>query len=151
MRLRCDCGNVYEVFIGKLFAESGTVSCGCYRRECFALQGERNRDQPRPALRTHGLKRHPLYHTWLNMMRRCHHPDDRNYKNYGGRGITVCPRWHDVAAYIEDIERLLGPRPDGKTMDRIDNDRGYEPGNVRWATAAEQSANKRPRIAANDG
>lgn len=66
-----------------------------------------------------------------------------SYPNYGGRGITVCERWQDPRLFVEDIERDLGPRPDGLTFDRIDNDGNYEPGNVRWATRSVQNSNKR--------
>lgn len=77
------------------------------------------------------------------MLGRCEDPRAVGYRYYGGRGIKVCERWHDFDAYYEDIERLIGPRPDGMSMDRIDNDGDYEPGNVRWATASEQQLNSR--------
>ena len=79
------------------------------------------------------------------MMRRCYSEKCKDYKNYGGRGITVCPRWHDPAAFIEDIERQLGPRPAGHSLDRIRNGLGYKPSNVRWADAFTQSRNTRRR------
>ena len=87
---------------------------------------------------THGERHHPLYMTHYNMMRRCYNPDAEDYPNYGGRGIEVCPGWHDIAAFIAWIEANLGPRPDGCTLDRIDNDGNYQAGNVKWSTAAEQ-------------
>ena len=78
------------------------------------------------------------------MLARCEDPESRSYRNYGRRGITVCPEWHDVAVFIAWIEANLGPRPVGMTLDRWpDNDGNYEPGNVRWATWPEQHANKR--------
>jgi hypothetical protein len=101
----------------------------------------------------HGQSRHPLYGTWYAMMRRCGNPQDGGYKDYGGRGIKVCDRWHDVALFIADIEREIGPRPPGVTgklqyfpaytLDRIDVNGNYEPGNVQWATATQQSRNRR--------
>lgn len=93
--------------------------------------------------RTHGLSEHPLYGTWRIMRRRCENPRVKDYPRYGGQGITVCAEWRDVTAFITWIEANIGPRPVGRTLDRIDNDGHYEPGNVRWATAKEQSANRR--------
>jgi hypothetical protein len=92
-----------------------------------------------------GLRKHPLYRTWEAMLARCENPKHRSYRRYGGRGISVCQRWHDLTNFIADMERL-GPRAPGMTMDRINNDGNYEPGNVRWATARQQSANKRTPI-----
>jgi hypothetical protein len=78
------------------------------------------------------------------MLQRCENPAADNYKDYGGRGIKVCPQWHDVRVFIADIDRLLGPRPKGMTLDRIDVNGDYGPGKVRWATASQQALNRRP-------
>jgi hypothetical protein len=94
--------------------------------------------------RTHGLSRHPLYGTWAGIMARCHRPGSASYKWYGGRGIRMCDEWHDPAAFIGWVEGNIGPRPEGCSIDRVDNDGNYEPGNVRWARKAEQQANRRP-------
>ena len=99
---------------------------------------------------THGLYQHPLYRTWQTMLHRCENPQNKNYRHYGGRGIQVCERWHDPAVFIADVEAAIGPRPAGTypsglplySFDRRDNDSGYRPGNVRWATAKEQLANR---------
>lgn len=81
------------------------------------------------------------------MLRRCENPDEAGYSNYGGRGITVCPEWRDPRAYIDYVEQELGPRPDPScTIDRVDNDGNYEPGNIRWATRSQQNANQRQRV-----
>lgn len=98
--------------------------------------------------RTHGLSFHPLYRMWQGMMARCYHQAHAGFKNYGARGITVYQPWHDVTTYIAWVEQNLGPRPGGHSMDRIDNDRGYEPGNLRWATNSTQSKNQRSGVRA---
>lgn len=77
------------------------------------------------------------------MLARCENPNHQAYKNYGGRGIAVCAEWRNVAVFIAWVEANLGDRPDGCTLDRINNDGDYEPGNLRWATRRIQSANQR--------
>lgn len=91
---------------------------------------------------THGLSSHELYETWRGMMDRCHYGRSPRFECYGAAGIEVYAPWHDLATFIHDIEALLGPRPRGKTLDRIDGDGNYEPGNLRWATWEEQAANR---------
>jgi hypothetical protein len=91
-------------------------------------------------------KRFPLYATWQTMKARCMRPSATNYKNYGGRGIGVYPAW--VSSFQEFdawITSNLGPRPDHYSLDRIDNDGNYEPGNIRWAPWKEQIKNRRQR------
>lgn len=81
---------------------------------------------------THGMSRHPLYSTWVNIIDRCENPHAQRYRDYGGRGIAVCREWHDVRVFIAYIERELGPRPSGTSLDRIRNNGNYEPDNIRW-------------------
>jgi len=83
-----------------------------------------------------------LYKTWFSMLDRCFEPDHPKYKYYGDRGITICDRWHDFDQFVSDILSSIGERPEGMTFDRIDSNKNYEPGNVRWATLTEQSRNR---------
>jgi hypothetical protein len=91
----------------------------------------------------HGLSKHPLYGIWCGILRRCYCPKAGEYVDYGGRGIKVSRRWqgkNGVIAFVKDV----GKRPKNHTLDRINNDGNYEPGNVRWATAEMQANNRRP-------
>lgn len=131
---KCDCGNETRVSISNLV--TGKVrSCGCLQQEHAA----------RIAISraTHGLTDHPHYARWTNMRRRCDDPKDSHYKNYGERGIRIHDEWYDVAVFIAYLESELGPCPEGHSLDRIDNNKNYEPGNLRWADAVTQRHNQR--------
>lgn len=85
----------------------------------------------------------PEYSAWSGAKQRCTNPKLRQWKDYGGRGITMCAEWHaSFKAFLDHI----GPRPDGMVLDRIDNDRGYEPGNVRWTDRITSADNQRHDI-----
>jgi hypothetical protein len=148
-RLLCDCGNAYEACLTNLVGSSKirSISCGCYNLDLITELGKARTGEKNPAYR-HGLESHPLYSCWHGMLARCENPDLPKYVSYGARGIKVCAEWHDVATFIADIERLIGPRPDGYSLDRTDNDGNYEPGNVRWATPHMQRMNQRGMVAA---
>ena len=89
----------------------------------------------------HGLKKLPEYSVWVMMKQRCHNPRNKGYPYYGALGIKVCPQWRESCAmFLRDVGRR--PEP-SLSLDRINNNKGYEPGNVRWATRAEQSRNRR--------
>lgn len=90
----------------------------------------------------HGLEKHPLYHTWEAMRQRCNDPKASNYKWYGARGVKICKRWNDFRLFLEDV----GDKPEKMTLDRIDVNGNYEPGNVRWATHHEQRINQRKMV-----
>jgi hypothetical protein len=96
--------------------------------------------------RSQPASEHYLYNTWNKARARCHRPRDEHYDYYGGRGIQMYPEWRvNPVAFYNWIQANLGPRPDGTTLDRIDNDGHYEPGNLQWAPASVQANNRRPR------
>ena len=122
---RCTCGK--EVVVDGNSLKSGHIkSCGCYQLE----------------IRTkHGMSNTKIYRTWQAMKDRCYNPKNKKFPRYGGRGIKVCERWHIFENFYADVSILPHFGEPGYTLDRIENDKDYEPGNVRWATPAEQNRN----------
>jgi len=124
---RCTCGAEHVSVTGVL--RNGNVrSCGCL-----------SRDNTRKRSVTHGHFGSPTYISWTAMRSRCRNPRHHAWKNYGGRGITVCARWDRFENFLED----MGERPDGSSIDRIDHERGYEVGNCRWSDNNTQARNRR--------
>ena len=126
----CDCGRTM-VTLGKRLKTGHTRSCGCLLREMKT---------------THGMAWTPTWRSWVSMKSRCGDPNSTSYKNYGGRGINVCDQWLSFEKFIAD----MGERPDGRSLDRVNNDGNYEPGNCRWATASQQRRNQSRRRDSRD-
>lgn len=151
-RCRCECGTERAVSIYDL-ANGKSRSCGCTHREVL-LERNANRN---PSRRIHGLWLDPAYASYKAAMHRCYNPEARAYPNYGGRGIGMHESWRgNPLAFVEYVYATLGkrpPEPEGHTgrkshwsLDRIDNDGNYEPGNLRWADASQQASNRRPGL-----
>ena len=117
---KCDCGNEKVILVSSV-KRGDTKACGCLNR-------------------IHGMTKTKTHKSWTGMRARCLNKNNSNYKNYGGRGITVCDRW---LKGFENFYKDMDECPKGKSLDRIDNDGNYEPKNCRWATPKEQSNNSR--------
>lgn len=127
----CDCGSAQRVTQRWRLLSGHSTSCGCKWSEQATRMGH--------ASAKHHMHGTPEYRAWRGLKYRCLNPNSGSYSRYGGRGITVCQEWADS---FEAFYRDMGQRPPGTSIDRIDNQRGYEPGNCRWATPVQQTRNR---------
>lgn len=125
-RCKCECGNE-SVVPGGCLRSGHSTSCGCYGLEVL-----------KTASITHGMSKTTTFAVWRGMLQRCRNPKNPAYSKYGGRGITVCDQWLSFERFLSD----MGVRPDGKSLDRINNNEGYSPSNCRWASRKTQNSNK---------
>lgn len=126
---RCDCGNI-SIVDGVDLRAGNSQSCGCLQKEITRI-----------IKTTHNMARTSEYKTWATMIQRCYNPNNPEFKRYGGRGIKICAEWkNDFMAFYNHI----GPKPSKKhSIDRINNEGNYEPGNTKWSLPQEQANNRR--------
>lgn len=136
-KCQCDCGNIINVF-GPNLRMNHTRSCGCYNKD----RAKETKTKHGQATKAKGRTR--THRSWEAMLERCYNPNNKAYKNYGGRGIEVCDRWRGENGFI-NFWYDMKDRPKGKTLDRKNNNKSYYPKNCRWATQPEQMQNRRTR------
>lgn len=133
---RCDCGKK-KMVLPKHLRSGNTKSCGCWKRESAVING-------RKAI-THNLSNTPIYRAYYSILTRCYNSNGNRYKYYGGYGIGVFKPWRkSFRKFYKYVISHIGPKPGREfSIDRIDGNRNYEPGNIRWATATQQNRNRK--------
>lgn len=126
---QCSCGNTAVTTMYRM-KTGNTTSCGCRKKSVLGISTTKH---GKAGTRTHRI--------WKAMRSRCNNPNIPRYKDYGGRGITVCKRWDKFENFLAD----MGEAPDGHSIDRINNNKGYSPSNCKWSTPTEQNRNQRVR------
>lgn len=126
----CECGNECNA-LGFIMRRGEKQSCGCLQKEAAANINKK-----------HGKTRTKIYAIWRAMTQRCYDPNSHAYNRYGGRGIKICDKWKSFEGFYED----MGDKPEGLSLERIDNNGNYEPANVVWATHKAQSNNRRSNV-----
>ena len=151
----CDCGN-YIVVPGYRLRNGSKTNCGClkktkkvtYNAEVLEKKREMGKRLSQSLIK-HNKSNTRLYNVWISMKQRCNNPHAKHYSSYGGRGIKVCDMWQNNFSIFYDWAMKNGYNPAAKygkcTIDRIDNDKGYEPNNCRWVTNLENQRNKRSK------
>ena len=127
---RCECDKK-KILKSIVLRRGISKSCGCLKSELNIVRSTKHNHSSSTFIS-------PTYHSWAGMKARCNNPNHKSYKNYGGRGITVCEKWKTFSSFLTD----MGIKPEGKSLDRIDNNGNYCPKNCKWSTALEQANNK---------
>lgn len=140
VQVQCYCGKIFNTSLSGIISKH-TNSCGCFHKERASLSSKK-----------HGLWQHPLYFLWTKIKDRTTNTNTKCFKNYGGRGIIMFPPWReDFSLFYDYVSALPNCRKEGYSIDRINNDGNYEPGNLRWTTRHIQNSNNRKKPNSTSG